>query len=145
MTREQVLKRALRILDSQAREMDVLAHPAAVRNYLRLKLLDRPYEAFVVVFLNAQHRVIAFEEMFRGTLDQAAVYPREVVREVIQRNAAAVILAHNHPSGVAEPSQADELITKRLREALGLIDVRLLDHFVIAGGQSTSFAERGLL
>jgi len=100
---------------------------------------------FVVVFLDAQHRVVANEEMFRGTLTQTSVYPREIVKKALQINAAAVILAHNHPSGVAEPSGADEALTRALREALALVDVRVLDHFVVGAGAAVSFAERGLL
>jgi DNA repair protein RadC len=105
----------------------------------------RPHEVFVVVFLDAQHRVVASEELFRGTLTQTSVYPREVVKRALHHNAAAVILAHNHPSGVAEPSRADEALTAALKQALGLVDVRVLDHFVVAGDGALSFAERGLL
>ena len=122
-----------------------LNSPLAVRDYLRLTLASMEHEVFCVAFLDAQHRVIAFEEMFRGTLTQTSVYPREIVKHALAHNAAAVILAHNHPSGVAEPSQADELLTRSLRAALALVDVRVLDHFLIAGAQSLSFAERGLL
>ncbi len=100
---------------------------------------------FCCLFLDNRNRVISFDELFRGTIDGASVHPREVVKIALQRNAAAVILAHNHPSGVAEPSQADEIITRRLRDALGLVDIRILDHFVIGEGDCVSFAERGLI
>ncbi|OQC17872.1 RadC family protein [Candidatus Skiveiella danica] len=126
---------------------DVLASPAAVRTYLRLMLARLEHEVFVVLFLDAQNRVIASEEMFRGTLTQTSVYPREVVKRTLELNAAAVILAHNHPSGLAEPSRADEALTQTLRASLALIDARVLDHFIVAGNGNSilSFAERGLL
>lgn len=124
---------------------NVLTSPEAVRDFLRLALSARPHEVFVALFLDSQHRLIAAEEMFQGTLNQTSVYPREVVKAALARNAAAVIFAHNHPSGVAEPSRADELLTQSLKAALALVDVRTLDHFVVAGGQVVSFAERGLL
>jgi DNA repair protein RadC len=104
-----------------------------------------PHEIFVVLFLDSQHRLIAADEMFRGTLAQTSVYPREIVKAALDRNAAAVIFAHNHPSGVAEPSRADELLTQALKQALALVDIRTLDHFVVAGNRVVSFAERGLL
>ena len=122
-----------------------LSGPGAVRDYLRLTLHARPHEVFVVVFLDAQHRVVASEELFRGTLTQTSVYPREVVKRALFHNAAAVILAHNPPSGVAEPSRADEALTAALKQSLALVDVRVLDHFVVAGDGALSFAERGLL
>lgn len=140
-----VIERALAILDGRARKGSVLLSPAAVRDYLRLSLSERQHEVFVVVHLDAQHRVLKFEEAFRGTLTQTSVYPREIVKSALAANAAAVIFAHNHPSGVAEPSQADELLTRNLREALSLVDVKVLDHFIVAGNQALSFAERGLL
>jgi DNA repair protein RadC len=108
-------------------------------------LADRRHEVFVVMFLDAQNRVIATEEMFRGTLTQTSVYPREVVVEALQRNAASVILCHNHPSGVAEPSRADEALTQTLRQALALVDIRVLDHVILSGATALSFAERGLM
>jgi DNA repair protein RadC len=123
----------------------VLTSPDAVRDYLRLTLAARENEVFVALFCDSQHRLIAADELFRGTLAQTSVYPREIVKAALARNAAAVIFAHNHPSGVAEPSRADELLTQSLKAALALIDVRTLDHFVVAGGQVVSFAERGLL
>jgi DNA repair protein RadC len=124
---------------------DTLTSPEAVRDYLRLTLAAREHEVFVGMFLDSQHRLIAAEELFRGTLAQTSVYPREIVKIALAHNAAAVIFAHNHPSGIAEPSRADELLTQSLKSALALIDVRTLDHFVVAGGEVVSFAERGLL
>lgn len=122
-----------------------LANPRATREFLRARLRDLPHEVFCCVYLDNRHRVIAFEELFRGTIDGASVHPREVVKQALARNAAAVILVHNHPSGLAEPSQADELITRRLKEALALVDIRVLDHVVVGDGVCESFAERGLL
>lgn len=122
-----------------------LSNPRATKDYLRMKLRDLPYEVFAIVFLDNRNRVITFRELFRGTIDGASVHPREVVREALARNAAAVILTHNHPSGIAEPSQADELITRRLQQALALVDVRVLDHLIVGDGVCESFAERGLL
>ncbi len=122
-----------------------LSSPETARGFLLAQLRDRPYEVFCCLHLDARHRLIAFEELFRGTIDGATVHPREVVRQSLTRNSAAVIFAHNHPSGVAEPSQADELITRRLREALNLIDVRVLDHLIVGEDRCMSFAERGLL
>jgi DNA repair protein RadC len=119
--------------------------PADSRDFLIARLRDRPHEVFCCLFLDNRHRVLAFDELFQGTIDNTTVYPREVVRQALRRNAAAVILAHNHPSGVAEPSEADQLITRRIRGALELIDVRLLDHFVVGDGVCTSLASRGLL
>jgi len=140
-----VMEVARRCLGEELRGGSALASPAAVRDYLRLALGGREHEVFVALFVDAQHRVIRCEELFRGTLTQTSVYPREVVKAALAANAAAVIFAHNHPSGVAQPSQADELLTRQLREALALVDIKVLDHFVIAGNQCLSFAERGLL
>ncbi|MDQ6618442.1 MAG: DNA repair protein RadC [Pseudomonadota bacterium] len=140
-----VLELSRRVLVAEAERCDVLTSPQAVRDYLRLALACRPYEVFVGLFLDSQNRVIGVDELFRGTLAQTSVYPREVVKAALARNAAAMIFAHNHPSGVAEPSRADELLTQALRQALALVDVRTLDHFVVAGTQVVSFAERGLL
>ena len=145
MTRDQILKRALKILEGQSRVADALTSPAACRDYLRLKLFDRQHEVLFCVFLDAQNRVIDSEELFRGTLTQTSVYPREVVKAVLAKNAASVILAHNHPSGVAEPSIQDQALTRTLAEALALVDVKVLDHFIVAGGSTVSFAERGLI
>jgi DNA repair protein RadC len=122
-----------------------LGNPRATREFLRMRLRDLPHEVFCCVYLDNRHRVTAFEELFRGTIDGASVHPREVVKRALARNAAAVILAHNHPSGLAEPSQADELITRRLKEALALVDIRVLDHLVVGDAVCESFAERGLL
>ena len=122
-----------------------LSSPTAVRDFLRLSIQNRQVEVFVGLFLDAQNRVIAVEELFSGTLTQTSVFPREVVRRALHHNAAGVIFAHNHPSGVAEPSHADETLTQALKEALALIDVRVLDHFVVGRGATLSFAERGLL
>ncbi len=124
---------------------DALTSPQHTRQYLSAQLRDRHQEVFACLFLDNRHRVLAFEELFYGTVDGASVHPREVVRRCLGHNAAAVILAHNHPSGVAEPSRADEQITHRLKEALALIDVRLLDHMVIGDGEITSLAERGTI
>ena len=136
----------MRALQSRLSSQDVLSSPQAVRDWLRLKLASLPHEVFVVLLLDSQNRLLHFEEMFRGTLTQTSVYPREVVKLALKWNAAAVILAHNHPSGVAEPSRADEALTAALKQALALIDVRVLDHFVVAGSaKPLSFAERGLL
>ena len=129
----------------QLREADVLESPAAVRRFLTLWLRDRPAESFVGLFVDTRNRVIAALELFRGTLSQTAVYPREVARQALRLNAAAVIFAHNHPSGVAEPSAADRLLTAALKTALAQIDVAVLDHLIVAGNQCLSFAEQGLL
>ena len=143
--RAEVVQRALAYLACEVRDADTLATPDAVRDYLRLLLGDRPHEVFAVVFLDAQHRVIDTLEMFRGTLTQTSVYPREVVIEALARNAAAVILAHNHPSGHAEPSRADVALTQTLKSALALVDVGVLDHFIVTRSAVVSLAERGLV
>jgi len=143
--RAELVQRALAYLACEVREADALAAPDAVRDYLRLLLGDRPHEVFAVVFLDAQHRVIESLEMFRGTLTQTSVYPREVAIEALARNAAAVILAHNHPSGHAEPSGADVALTQTLKSALALVDIRVLDHFVVTRSAVVSLAERGLV
>ena len=139
-----VVEMSRRYLDEKMKRGDVLKNASDVENYLKLKLRYYPYEVFACVFLDTKHRVIEFEELFRGTIDSASVHPREVVRRVIHHNAAAVIFSHNHPSGVAEPSQADHRITERLKQALSFIDVRVLDHFII-GDEVVSFAQRGLI
>ena len=139
-----VLEMSRRYLAEKLKRGDPLTDPDAVRHYLTSKLRDYRFEVFACLFLDNRHRVIQYEELFRGTIDGASVHPREVVRRALYHNAAAIIFAHNHPSGVAEPSQADERITQKLKEALQLIDVRVLDHFVI-GDHIVSFAERGLL
>ena len=139
------LELACRSLDEKLKQGASLTSPGAVRDYLRLALGGRSHEVFVCIWLDAQHRVISFEEPFRGTLTQTSVYPREIVKAALAVNAAAVIFAHNHPSGAAQPSQADELLTRNLKEALALVDVKVLDHFIVAGNHALSFAERGLL
>ena len=134
-----------RSLAEQIKHGDAMTSPQAVREYLQVTLRGLEHEVFVVVFLDARNRVIAMEELFRGTLTQTSVYPREVIKRALALNAAAVILAHNHPSGDGIPSRADELLTKRLRETLGYIDVRVLDHFIVAGPSVVSLAESGML
>jgi DNA repair protein RadC len=134
-----------RALHEQIAANDALSSPDAVRDYLRLSLSALPHEAFMALFLDSQHRLVAADELFRGTLAQTSVYPREVVKAALACNAAAFIFAHNHPSGVAEPSRADELLTTALKQALALVDIRTLDHFIVAGHRVVSFAERGLL
>ncbi len=141
-----VIYAALDILRKQMRQKGAtLSSPGAVRDYLRLSLMTLEFEAFWVVHLDAQHRVIAASEAFRGSLCQTLVYPREIVKQALQFNAAAVIFAHNHPSGIAEPSHADQMLTQSLKQALALVDVKVLDHFIIASDSAMSFAERGLL
>jgi DNA repair protein RadC len=140
-----VLELARRSLREDVRRDTALSSPGAVRDYLRLTLGRREHEVFVALFLDAQNRLLVAEELFRGTLTQTSVYPREVVKRALALNAAAVIFAHNHPSGVAEPSRSDEMLTTSLRHALALVDVRVLDHLIVAGPAMVSFAERGLL
>ena len=145
-TEARTLARAARILErSTLQGRDAMTSPQAVRDYLRTRLACLPHEVFACMFLDSQNRLIACEEMFRGTLAQTSVYPREVVKAALAQNAAAVIFVHNHPSGVAEPSRADELLTAALKQALALVDIRTLDHMIVAGSQVLSFAERGLL
>jgi DNA repair protein RadC len=132
-----------RSLIEQTRRRDNLSSPELVRDYLRLTLATLPHEVFVAIFLDSQNRLVAAVELFRGTLSQTSVYPREVVKAALANNAAGAIFAHNHPSGVAEPSRADELLTASLKQALALVDVRTLDHFVVAGERVVSLAERG--
>ena len=138
----ELVRRSLR---EKMQRNNALNSPQAVRDFLRLKLSMRKEEAFVCIWLDAQHHVIDVEESFKGTLTQTSVYPREIVKAALRINAAAVIFAHNHPSGAAHPSRADELLTRNLRDALDLVEVKVLDHFVVAGSQAISFAERGLL
>ncbi len=140
-----VVEIARRALQEEMKVGDALNSPRAVREFLQLLLRARQQEVFVALFLDAQHRVTASEELFKGTLTQTSVYPREVVKRALHHNAAAVIFAHNHPSGVAEPSQSDQLLTDALKQALALVDVRVLDHFIVAGAGCLSFAEKGLL
>jgi len=127
------------------RSSSALSAPDFTRRFLLAQLRDRPYEVFCCLFLDNRHRLIAFEELFRGTIDGASVHPREVVRQALLHNAASVIIAHNHPSGVVDPSQADEGVTRRIRQALALVDVRLLDHLIVGDGRCYSFSEQGLL
>ena len=140
-----IFEMSRRALNEKMQVKDMLSSPQQVRDFLCLKLGSLSREVFVVLFLDAQNRMIMSEEMFSGTLTQTSVYPREVVKKALHHNAASVIFAHNHPSGIAKPSQADELITKQLKQALALVDVRVLDHFIVAGNTTFSFVERGLL
>ena len=141
-----IILKALAVLHSRLREPgECLASPGAVRALLVLLLAELEHEAFVVLFLNAQNRLIECRELFRGTLTQTSVYPREVVKAALRLNAGAVILAHNHPSGLSEPSRADEVLTQSLKQALALVDIKVLDHFIVAGTSALSFAERGLI
>jgi len=142
---EEIISLAESILRERVERGEPLTDPATVKRWLVTRLSECPREVFCVIFLDNRHRVIAFEELFHGTLDGCSVHPREVVKQALQNNAAAVIFAHNHPSGIAEPSDADRRLTQRLKDALALVDVRTLDHFVIGGAEAVSFAERGLL
>lgn len=142
---DEVLQQARRVLLQRVRRGATTSSPQSVKDYLRVQIGVLEHEVFTVIFLDAQHRLIALKEMFRGTVTQTSVYPREVVKESLALNAAAVILAHNHPSGAAEPSRADEFLAQTLKSALALVDVRVLDHLVVAGADVTSFAERGLI
>lgn len=142
---EQILAAARQVVDLQVRRGVEFTSPALVKDYLRAKLAGYDHEVFAVLLLDAKHAVIEYVEMFHGTIDQTSVYPREVVKLALRHNAAALILAHPHPSGNAEPSRADEVLTRRLRDALALVDVRVLDHIVVAGNVTTSFADRGLI
>lgn len=139
------LELARRCLQAGMVQRDVFGSPAAVKEWLCLKLAALPHEVFCALWLDSQNRLIEYDELFRGSLNQTSVYPREVVKQALVRNAAAVLFAHNHPSGMGEPSRADETLTHSLKQALAMIDVKVLDHFVIAGNVAVSFAERGLL
>jgi DNA repair protein RadC len=140
-----VLELARRALAQQLKAREVFSSPGAVKQYLQLQLAGKEHEVFAVLFLDAQNRLIAMEELFRGTLTQTSVYPREVVLHALQHQAAAVVLAHNHPSGTVQPSRADEALTQTLKSALALVDVRVLDHVIVAPGDALSMAEKGLL
>lgn len=143
---DDVISRALSILEKRMfQHGEALTSPGAVRQYLRMRLAQEPHEVFGAVFLDNQHQVIAFEQLFQGTIDAASVYPRVVVHKALEHRSAALIIAHNHPSGYVEPSMADKVLTKRLKEVLGWVDVRLLDHFIVGEGEPFSFAEAGLL
>ncbi|AIJ46630.1 DNA repair protein RadC [Pseudomonas aeruginosa] len=144
-TAEQILEAARQAIERKMQRGTSFTSPAAVKEYLRAKLAGFEHEVFAVLFMDTQHRLIEYAEMFRGTIDGASVYPRELVKEALRLNAAAVIISHNHPSGNPEPSGADRALTQRLKEALGLVDVRVLDHVIVAGTDTTSFAERGLI
>lgn len=141
----QILEAARQVIEQQLQRGVTCSALQAVRGFLSTKLAGLPHEVFAVLFLDNQHRLIEYVELFRGTIDAAAVYPREVVKETLSRNAAAVIFAHNHPSGSVEASQADRMLTDRLKQALALVDVRVLDHIIVAGNATVSFAERGWL
>ena len=140
-----VLELARRAMAERLKERAVFDSPEAVKHYLQLHIASRPHEVFAALFLDAQHRLTALEELFRGTLTQTSVYPREVVIRALHHHAAAVVLAHNHPSGSVEPSRADESLTQTLKAALALVDVRVLDHVIVAAGQTLSMAEKGLI
>lgn len=140
-----IFEMSRRALSEQLQQRDVFKSPQAVRDYLVLKLGSLTKEVFLVLFLDTQNRLLATEEMFSGSLSETSVYPREVVKRALHHNAASVIFAHNHPSGIAKQSQADELITNQLKQALALVDVRVLDHFIVAGNNTLSFSERGLI
>ena len=140
-----IFEMSRRALNEQLQQRDVFKSPQQVRDYLVLKLGSLTKEVFLVLFLDTQNHLVATEEMFAGTLTQTSVYPREVVKRALHHNAASVIFAHNHPSGIAQQSQADELLTKQLKQALALVDVRVLDHFIVAGNNTLSFSERGLI
>ena len=140
-----IFEMSRRALSEQLQQRDVFKSPQQVRDYLVLKLGSLTKEVFLVLFLDTQNRLLASEEMFSGSLKETSVYPREVVKRALHHNAASVIFAHNHPSGIAQQSQADELLTKQLKQALALVDVRVLDHFIVAGNNTLSFSERGLL
>ena len=144
-TATQIIAAARRAMTRRVRRGTAMDCPRAVREFLAIKLGALEHELFAVLLLDNRHRLIDYIELFRGTIDGASVHPREVVKLALARNAAALVLAHPHPSGTAEPSHADELITRRLREALALVDIRVLDHIIVAGGETMSFAERGLL
>jgi DNA repair protein RadC len=144
-TLDEIMAAARHALSMRIRKGTVFDSPKATADYLTARLAEREHEVFTLIYLDNRHRLIACQELFRGTIDGASVHPREVVKEALRHNAAAVILCHNHPSGIAEPSHADELITQRLREALALVDIRVLDHLIGAGGDTLSFAERGLI
>jgi DNA repair protein RadC len=140
-----VLELARRAMSQQLREREVFGSPHAVKEFLQLHLAAKAHEVFAVLFLDAQNRLIAMEELFRGTLTQTSVYPREVVQRALHHEAASVVLAHNHPSGTVQPSRADEALTQTLKAALGLVDVRVLDHVIVAQGGALSMAEKGLV
>ena len=142
---EFVISTALKLLAQRVAKGSLLSSPNAVKNYLRLRFADLQHEVFCLLYVDKRNRLIACEDLFRGTIDGATVHPREVVKAALRHNAAGVLIAHNHPSGVAEPSQADELITRRLKTALDYVDIRVIDHLVVSAGEAVSMAERGTL
>ncbi|MBI8613893.1 DNA repair protein RadC [Pseudomonas aeruginosa] len=142
---EQILEAARQVIEQKMQRGEAFTSPAAVKDYLRTKLAGVEHEVFAVLFMDTRHRLIDYVEMFHGTIDSAEVHPREVVKQALRLNAAAVIVSHNHPSGNPEPSGADRTLTQQLKQALALMDVRMLDHVIVAGADATSFAERGLL
>jgi DNA repair protein RadC len=144
-SKEEIVKAARDVMSRKVRRGTSLSSPQLVQDFLTVKLGDLEHEIFCVMLLDKRLRLIEYVELFRGTIDGASVHPREVVKLALSKNAAAVVLAHPHPSGIAEPSQADELITSRLRDALGLVDIRIVDHLIVAGGSVVSFAQRGLI
>ena len=142
----EVLAKALEIIENRLRKPgEAMSSPQSVKDYLTIKLAELEHEVFFTLWLDGQHRVIQFGSMFRGTMNQTSVYPREVVKEALRLNAGAVIFAHNHPSGMPEPSRADEMLSKTLQEALALVEVKVLDHIIVGGTTTVSFAERGLI
>ena len=142
----QIIRRALKILETRMTyETDFFTSPVDTKNYLRLKLGSNEREVFAVLYLSNRNQLISYEELFLGTVDGASVYPREVVKSALKHNAASIICAHNHPSGVCEPSHADEMITKRIKDACGLVEIRMLDHLIVSGREAVSLAERGLI
>ncbi|ABM42792.1 TPA: DNA repair protein RadC [Pseudomonas putida] len=142
---DQILEAARKVIEQKMQRGAEFTSPVVVKKYLRTKLAGFEHEVFAVLFLDTRHRLIDYVEMFHGTIDSAEVHPREVVKQALRLNAAAVVVSHNHPSGSPEPSAADRALTQRLREALGLVDVRVLDHIIVAGNATASFAERGLI
>lgn len=142
---EVILEAARQVIDTKMQRGEKFTSPAAVKDYLRLKLAGYEHEVFAILMLDNQHQLIAYSEMFLGTIDSASIHPREIVKEVLSHNAAALIMAHNHPSGHPEPSAADRQITQRLKDALALVEVRVLDHIVVGGLQTASFAKLGLI
>ena len=142
---DQILEAARQVIEQKMQRGETFTSPEAVKDYLRAKLAGYEQEVFAMLFLDTRHRLIDYVEMFHGTIDSAEVHPREVVKEALRLNAAALVISHNHPSGNPEPSAADRVLTKRLREALSMVDVRVLDHIIVGGTKTTSFAERGLI
>lgn len=145
VTDEAVVGMALKILAQRVSKGSLLSNPDAVKNYLRVRFADLQHEVFCLLYVDKRHRLLACEEVSRGTIDGASVHPREIVKAALRHNAAGIVAAHNHPSNVAEPSHADELVTQRLKSALELVDIRLIDHLIVCNGGAVSLAERGLI